>query len=71
MNYKGNEYYYIRNGQNDIVGLFDSIGTQVVNLLRGFIKILKKVKNYTNTNLKIKVAKYLKSTSGGMVNDEN
>ena len=27
----GEEYYYIRNGQNDIIGLFDSAGNQVVS----------------------------------------
>jgi hypothetical protein len=25
------EYYYIRNGQNDIIGILDSQGNQVVN----------------------------------------
>ena len=30
MNLNGTEYFYIRNGQNDIIGLFDSTGTQVV-----------------------------------------
>lgn len=30
MNLNGTEYYYIRNGQNDIIGLFDSSGAQVV-----------------------------------------
>lgn len=30
MNLNGVEYYYIRNGQDDILGLFDSTGTQVV-----------------------------------------
>ncbi len=30
MNLNGEEYYYIRNGQGDIIGLFDSDGTEVV-----------------------------------------
>jgi RHS repeat-associated protein len=30
MNYMDSEYYYIRNGQGDIIGLFDSTGAQVV-----------------------------------------
>ncbi len=30
MNLNGLEYYYIRNGQGDIIGLFDSSGTEVV-----------------------------------------
>ncbi len=30
MNLNGTEYYYVRNGQNDIIGLVDSTGTQVV-----------------------------------------
>ncbi len=30
MNLNGIEYYYIRNGQEDIIGLFDSSGTEVV-----------------------------------------
>ncbi|HUS89046.1 MAG TPA: wall-associated protein, partial [Desulfosporosinus sp.] len=29
MNLNGTEYYYIRNAQGDIIGLFDSAGTQV------------------------------------------
>lgn len=31
MNLNGVEYYYIRNGQNDIIWLVDSSGTQVVS----------------------------------------
>ena len=31
MNLNGTEYYYIRNGQNDIIGLYDGNGTQVVS----------------------------------------
>jgi len=31
INYNGTEYYYIRNGQNDIIGLADSTGAVVVN----------------------------------------
>ncbi|MGY0374237.1 polymorphic toxin-type HINT domain-containing protein [Clostridium sp. JNZ J1-5] len=31
MNLNGVEYYYIRNAQNDIIGLFDKTGTQVVS----------------------------------------
>ncbi len=31
MNLNGTEYYYIRNAQGDIIGLFDSTGTQVVS----------------------------------------
>jgi len=31
MNLNGTEYYYIRNAQGDIIGLFDSAGTQVVS----------------------------------------
>ncbi len=31
MNLNGVEYYYIWNAQNDIIGLFDKTGTQVVN----------------------------------------
>ena len=31
MNYNGTEYYYMRNGQNDIVGLMDSSGAVVVS----------------------------------------
>jgi RHS repeat-associated protein len=31
INYNGAEYYYIRNGQNDIIGLVNSSGTVVVN----------------------------------------
>ncbi len=31
MNLNGSEYYYVRNGQNDIIGLFDSNGTRVVS----------------------------------------
>lgn len=30
VNYNGTEYFYLRNGQNDIVGLMDSNGTRVV-----------------------------------------
>jgi RHS repeat-associated protein len=30
MNLNGTEYYYIRNAQGDIIGLFDKAGTQVV-----------------------------------------
>ncbi len=30
MNLNGTEYYYIRNGQGDIIGLFDSNGAEVV-----------------------------------------
>ncbi|WP_411681928.1 RHS repeat-associated core domain-containing protein [Clostridium thailandense] len=30
MNLNGVEYYYIRNGQGDIIGLFDNTTTQVV-----------------------------------------
>ena len=31
MNYNGANYYYIRYGQNDIIGILDSTGTQVVS----------------------------------------
>jgi RHS repeat-associated protein len=31
FNYNGTNYYYIRNGQNDIIGILDSTGTQVVS----------------------------------------
>ncbi len=31
MNLNGTEYYYIRNGQHDIIGLFDSTGSQMVS----------------------------------------
>ena len=31
VNYNGTEYYYMRNGQNDIVGLMDSSGAVVVS----------------------------------------
>ncbi|NLD49905.1 MAG: RHS repeat-associated core domain-containing protein [Clostridiaceae bacterium] len=31
MNLNGVEYYYIRNGQGDIIGLFDGAGSQVVS----------------------------------------
>ena len=31
MNLNGVEYYYVRNGQNDIIGLIDGSGTQVVS----------------------------------------
>ncbi|MFZ7121218.1 MAG: RHS repeat-associated core domain-containing protein [Eubacteriaceae bacterium] len=31
MNLNGSEYYYIRNGQGDIIGLHDNTGTQVVS----------------------------------------
>ena len=31
MNLNGIEYYYIRNGQNDIIGLYDNTGVQVVS----------------------------------------
>ena len=30
VNYNGTEYYYLRNGQNDIVGLMDESGVRVV-----------------------------------------
>ena len=30
VNYNGTEYYYLRNGQTDIVGLMDGSGTKVV-----------------------------------------
>ncbi len=30
VNYNGAEYYYLRNGQNDIVGIMDGSGTKVV-----------------------------------------
>jgi len=30
VNYNGTEYFYLRNGQNDIVGLMDGNGTKVV-----------------------------------------
>ena len=31
VNYNGTEYYYMRNGQNDIVGLMDNSGAVVVS----------------------------------------
>jgi RHS repeat-associated protein len=31
VNYNGTEYYYMRNGQNDIVGLMDNAGAVVVS----------------------------------------
>lgn len=31
MNYKGQEYYYIRNNQEDIIGLFDGTGNKVAS----------------------------------------
>ncbi|MEA4827263.1 MAG: RHS repeat-associated core domain-containing protein, partial [Clostridium sp.] len=31
MNLNGTEYYYIRNAQGDIIGLYDKNGTQVVS----------------------------------------
>jgi RHS repeat-associated protein len=31
MNLNGTEYYYIKNAQGDIIGLFDKTGTQVVS----------------------------------------
>jgi hypothetical protein len=31
MNLNGVEYYYIRNAQSDIIGLFDKTGAQVVS----------------------------------------
>jgi RHS repeat-associated protein len=31
MNLDGVEYYYIRNGQNDIIGLYDEVGTRVAS----------------------------------------
>ena len=33
MNLNGTEYYYIRNAQNDIIGMFDKTGTQVVSYI--------------------------------------
>ena len=33
MNYNGTEYYYLRNGQNDIVGLMDGSGMRVVEYI--------------------------------------
>ena len=30
VNYNGTEYFYLRNGQNDVVGLMDASGTRVV-----------------------------------------
>ena len=30
LNYNGTDYYYIRNGQNDIIGILDAAGTQIV-----------------------------------------
>ncbi|MFD3158366.1 hypothetical protein ACFIJ5_16195 [Haloimpatiens sp. FM7330] len=30
FNYKGKEYYYIRNTQGDIIGLYNTTGTKVV-----------------------------------------
>ena len=33
MNYNGTEYYYLRNGQNDIVGLMDESGVRVVEYI--------------------------------------
>ena len=30
VNYNGTEYYYLRNSQNDVVGLMDGSGTRVV-----------------------------------------
>jgi len=33
MNLNGVEYYYVRNAQNDIIGLIDGAGTQVVSYL--------------------------------------
>jgi len=32
MEYNGQEYYYIRNAQGDIIGLFDKTGTHGVSL---------------------------------------
>ena len=34
-NYNGTEYYYLRNGQGDIVGLLDQSGTKVVSYRYG------------------------------------
>ena len=31
FNYNGKDYYYIRNGQNDIIGIVDTNGAQVVS----------------------------------------
>ena len=31
FNYNGTDYYYIRNGQNDIIGIVDTNGAQVVS----------------------------------------
>ncbi len=33
VNYNGTEYYYLRNGQNDIVGLMDESGVRVVEYI--------------------------------------
>jgi len=33
VNYNGTEYYYLRNGQNDIVGLMDGSGVRVVEYI--------------------------------------
>ena len=33
VNYNGTEYYYLRNGQNDIVGLMDESGMRVVEYI--------------------------------------
>lgn len=35
MNLNGTEYYYIRNAQEDIIGLFDGTDTQVVSYTYG------------------------------------
>jgi YD repeat-containing protein len=31
MNLNGTDYYYIKNGQGDIIGLYDNAGTQVAS----------------------------------------
>jgi RHS repeat-associated protein len=51
MNLKGEEYYYIRNGQKDIIGLFDSNAVQVVSYLYDSWGRLVSIKDQDGTDV--------------------
>lgn len=51
MNLNGTEYYYIRNGQGDIIGLFDNTGTQVVSYTYDAWGKLISIKDQSGTDI--------------------
>ncbi|MCT8976980.1 hypothetical protein N4T77_10225 [Clostridium sp. CX1] len=51
MNLNGEEYYYIRNGQGDIIGLFDKNAKQVVSYVYGTWGRLISIKNESGIDI--------------------